>query len=57
MFYFLNLRCDSVTEKGVEDMVEKYPNIQFSTFFMESRKLIQKAIANGFKFIAESEQK
>jgi len=37
-------------------MVDKYPHIQFSTFFMESRKLIQKAIANGFKFMAESEQ-
>ncbi|CAC5406639.1 FBXL17 [Mytilus coruscus] len=50
------IRCDSVSEKGVEAMVDKYPHIQFSTFFMESRKLIQKAIANGFKFMAETEQ-
>lgn len=44
------IRCDSVTAEGVEELVEKYPHITYSTFILESKKLIERARREGFMF-------
>jgi len=37
------MRCDQVTEKFSEEMVAKYPQISFSTMYLDFRELLQRA--------------
>ncbi|XP_052694091.1 uncharacterized protein LOC128172335 [Crassostrea angulata] len=44
------IRCDAVTADAVEELVAKYPQITYSTFILESKKLIERARREGFMF-------
>lgn len=44
------IRCDAVTADAVEELVAKYPQITYSTFILESKKLIERARREGFVF-------
>lgn len=44
------IRCDHVTAEGVEELLDKYPHITYSTFILESRKIIEMARMQGFQF-------
>ncbi|XP_061180559.1 uncharacterized protein LOC133189168 [Saccostrea echinata] len=44
------IRCDAVTADAVEELVAQYPHITYSTFILESKKLIERARREGFMF-------
>ncbi|XP_033726295.1 F-box/LRR-repeat protein 17-like [Pecten maximus] len=49
------IRCDQVTAEGIEDLLDKYPRITYSTFILESRKIIEMARMQGFQFPANND--
>ena len=48
--YFGLIRCDQVTVETVEQLVLKYPRVNYSTFVLESRRLLERAQREGFMF-------
>ncbi|XP_053387495.1 uncharacterized protein LOC123542197 [Mercenaria mercenaria] len=48
--YFGLIRCDRVTIETIEELVLKYPRINYSTFILESRKLLERARKEGYQF-------
>ena len=51
--YFGLIRCDKVTQETVEELVLKYPQINYSTFILESRRLLARARREGFQCVSE----
>ncbi|OWF41352.1 F-box/LRR-repeat protein 17 [Mizuhopecten yessoensis] len=49
------IRCDQVTADGIEKLVDKYPRVTYSTFILESRKIIEMARNQGFQFPVNSD--
>lgn len=48
--YFGLIRCDKVTVETVETLAQKYPRISYSTFILESQRLLERARKDGYKF-------
>lgn len=48
--YFGLIRCDRVTVETIEELVLKYPRINYSTFILESRRLLERARNEGYQF-------
>lgn len=46
--YFGLIRCDKVTMETMEELVPKFPRINYSTFMLETRRLLQKARKEGY---------
>lgn len=44
------IRCDQVTAETMEHLVVHYPHINYSTFILESKKLLDRARREGFNF-------
>ena len=42
------IRCDQVSIPTMEDMVIRYPHIEFSTVYLDCKRLVEKAKAAGF---------
>ena len=47
--YFGLIRCDKVTIDTIEELVPRFPHINYSTFLLESRRLLERA-RRGFQF-------
>ncbi|WAR29783.1 FXL17-like protein [Mya arenaria] len=47
------IRCDKVTLATMEQLVLKYPRVNFSTFILESRRLLERARREGYVFDVE----
>ncbi|XP_077993624.1 F-box/LRR-repeat protein 17-like [Glandiceps talaboti] len=47
-------RCDRVQHKTVEELVTRFPRIHYSTFLLDSKRLIDEARRHGFVFDDES---
>lgn len=44
------IRCDKVTMETIELLALTYPRINYSTFILESRRLLERARKEGYKF-------
>ncbi|XP_078666036.1 F-box/LRR-repeat protein 17-like [Branchiostoma floridae x Branchiostoma belcheri] len=43
------MRCDAVREETVDELVEKYPQIHFSTMMLDCKRILAQAQQNGWK--------
>lgn len=44
------IRCDKVTMETIESLALAYPRINYSTFVLESRRVLERARKEGYKF-------
>lgn len=49
------IRCDNVDSDKIDELAQEFPQIEYSTFLTESRKLVNRAISSGFVWKSQSQ--
>ncbi|KAK3595438.1 hypothetical protein CHS0354_003433 [Potamilus streckersoni] len=52
LVYLGLIKCDNVQNDAMDELVVQFPHIKYSTFILESRRVIDRARREGFQFIS-----